>query len=70
MVNINELLLLHHHEYVKQKLNNSLKWQCIFETNPLPIIILIIVILPTCKTRLYIKLQRCKCCSFSMKVNS
>ena len=40
MVNINETK-------VCKKLNDSLKWQCIFDTNSSPIVILILVMLPT-----------------------
>ena len=39
---------------IKQKLNDGLKWQCIFYINPSPI--LIHVIMPTCKTLSYTKL--------------
>ena len=51
LVNINELRLLHHRERIKQKLNDSLKWQCIFDTNPSPIVF------PNC-----VKLPKCKMC--------
>ena len=47
-INIKELRLLHHCELIKQKLNDSLKWQCIFDTNPSPIVIQIRIMLPTC----------------------
>ena len=54
LVNINELY--YHRDLIKQKLNDSLKWQCIFDTNPPPLVIPNHVKLPTHKTRLYAKL--------------
>ena len=48
----------------KQKLNDNLNWQCIFDTNPSPIVIQIRVVLPACKTHSYVKLQHRKCCIF------
>ena len=69
LVNINELRLLHHRELIKQKLNDSLKWQCIFDTNPSPIVIQYHIMLPICMTRSYAKLQSRKCCRLSKIIN-
>ena len=60
LVNINQLCLL---TIVNEKLNDSLKWQCIFDTTPSPIVIYRYITLRACKTRSFAKLQHCECYS-------